>query len=216
MPPTIVSWSSGTSAFSTAADIVRDGGIVIFPTGTVYGIGADFRRPAAIEKAARLKNNPPGKPLLVHCCTMDQVQKTAAEIPAVARALMDEFWPGPLALILKALPGVPSPVTGNTGKVGIRMVSHSAFRQFCTKLGAPIAGTSANMHGSPATQDFATIDPNLLGGADVAIDADICGSGQPSTVVDMTDDPPRLLRAGAILPEWLEHTLGLRLTTQAQ
>ncbi len=213
MPPTIVSESAGTNALATAAGMVRTGGIVVFPTETVYGIGADIRRPSAIEKAALLKNNPSGKPLLVHCCATEQVPSLVAEVLVAAQVLMDQFWPGPLALILKSLPDVPVPVTSGTGKVGIRMVSHPGFRQFCTLLGAPIAGTSANMHGDSAPCDFAEVNPDLLRRTDVAIDAGTCGSGQPSTVVDMTEDPPRLLRAGAIPSERLEAALGFRLRT---
>jgi L-threonylcarbamoyladenylate synthase len=215
MPLTILSGSTGPAAMASAAGRVRHGGIVVFPTETVYGIGADVRCPSAIGKAARLKNNPAGKPLLVHCCAIDQVRSLVAEVPAAAQVLMDKFWPGPLALILESLPDVPAPVTGQTGKVGIRMVFHPGFIDFCAELGAPIAGTSANMHGDPATQDFSEVDPELLAGADVAIDARTCGSGQPSTVVDLTEDPPRLLRGGAIPSERLEAALGFRLRTRS-
>ncbi|UCG42436.1 MAG: threonylcarbamoyl-AMP synthase [candidate division WOR-3 bacterium] len=213
MPLTILSGSAQAAAVAGAADRIRHGGIVVFPTETVYGIGADIRCASAIEKAARLKNSPAGKPLLVHCCAVDQVQGLVAEIPAVAQVLMDRFWPGPLAMIFKSLPDVPAIVTAGTGKVGIRMVSHPGFSDFCARLGAPIAGTSANMHGEPATSVFAEIDPDLLAGVDAAIDAGICGSGHPSTVIDLTDDPPRLLRAGAVASERLQAALGLRLRT---
>ncbi|MEO0082084.1 MAG: L-threonylcarbamoyladenylate synthase [candidate division WOR-3 bacterium] len=192
---------------SQAAAIVARGGIVIFPTETVYGIGADLRRPDAIERVCQLKQRPAGQPFLIHCSTEIQLVELVQEIPAPARRLMATFWPGPLALVFKAKSGLPNAVTGPNNTVGIRMVAHPVFCALATRLGSPLAGTSANLHGRSATSDFTKLSPQLVEAVDVALNAGVCGTDLASTVLDMTHEPPVLLRRGAVPVQAIETAL---------
>jgi L-threonylcarbamoyladenylate synthase len=122
--------------------------------------------------------------------------------------LISRFWPGPLALIFRSTDNVPRIVTGGGQTIGIRMVGHPVARDLLEELGAPIAGTSANLHGEPATSLFAAVSPALLERVDVALDAGLCGKDVPSTVLDVTQRPPRILRVGAVSVEAIEAVAG--------
>ncbi len=193
---------------SRAAAIAARGGIVIFPTETVYGIGAVLRRPEAIERVCQLKQRPAGQPLLIHCSAEIQLVELVQEIPVPARRLMATFWPGPLALVFRAKSGLPNAVTGSNNTVGIRMVAHPVFCALAARLGSPLAGTSANLHGRTATSDFTRLSPELVGAVDIALNAGVCGTDVASTVLDMTHEPPVLLRKGAVPVQAIETALG--------
>ncbi len=201
----------GPVRLTDAIRLIRRGGLVVFPTESVYGLGADIRNPDAIREVIRLKRRPAAQPLLVHCSDESQLAGLVAEIPGTGRVLMREFWPGPLALIFRGAESVPAAVTGCTGTVGIRMVSHPVAGRLIAELGAPIIGTSANFHGETPPGDFAEINPDLLKQTAVAIDSGRCSPGKPSTVLDVTCDPPGLLRIGAVSRERIESALGVRL-----
>jgi L-threonylcarbamoyladenylate synthase len=236
-----------------AAGIIARAGLVIFPTETVYGLGADLRCAEAVKRVCELKHRPSSQPLLVHCSAETRSRLTTktqrhkgsgeegnpqvtqigsreesvesaksadgefaglvAEVPAHARRLMDAFWPGPLALVFRARKGLPPAVTGPNATVGIRMVAHPATCALIAELGSPLAGTSANLHGEPATSDFSKLNPELLGGVDIALDAGVCGTGKASTVLDVSCSPPVLLREGAVPRQAIERLLGFNLAT---
>ncbi len=198
---------------AAAGAILSQGGLVVFPTETVYGIGADIRNPGGVEKVIRLKHRPAGLPVLAHCSDMSQLAGLVAEIPESAQTLIDRFWPGPLALVFRKSKSVPAVVSGPTDTIGIRMVAHPVACQLIAKLGAPLAGTSANLHGEPAISSFDAINPELLKQVDVALDAGTCGQAKPSTILDVTCQPPRLLRPGAVPLARIETRLGYRLRT---
>jgi L-threonylcarbamoyladenylate synthase len=203
------------SAVKEAVAVLRRGGVIIFPTETVYGIGADIRQPTAIEKIFAIKRRPPDLRLLVHCADEGQLAMVVKEIPETARRLIAAFLPGPLALILERSAAVPDIAVAGGRTVGVRIVAQPVFRAIASELGAPLAGTSANLSGQPATNNFAAIDPEIVQRCDLAIDAGRCGTGAPSTIVDLTVQPPAILRTGPIRPEQLAALLG-KLNTGIQ
>ncbi len=194
-----------------AANIVSQGGTVIFPTETVYGIGADLRVPEAIKTVFLLKHRPLHQSLLVHCSRVSQLTLLVTEISPLARLLMEKFWPGSLCLVFKANPALPPTVIGPGHTVGIRMVAHPVTCALIDQIGSPLAGTSANLHGQPATSDPSRLDQNLLSRVDVVLDSGICGTGKASTILDVTVEPPRLVRLGAVSLREIEAVIGYRL-----
>jgi L-threonylcarbamoyladenylate synthase len=196
------------ASIQQAARILRDGGVAVFPTETVYGVGADIRDAAAVGRVFVLKNREPSQPLMAHCASPVQMLEYVVDVPERVQPLISRFWPGPLALIFRATDKVPPVVTGGGRTIGIRMVRHPAARDLLEELGAPIAGTSANLHGEPATSRFDAISPRLLEQVDVALDAGLCGRDVSSTVLDVTCDPPRVVRIGAVPIEAIEAVVG--------
>lgn len=194
-----------------AVQTLLKGGVIIFPTETVYGIGADIRSPEAVRRLSAIKERSARQPLLIHCGTFQQAALYVRGIPDVAWLLAKRFLPGPVALILSPSSNAPDFVTGDSGTVGIRVVNNPVFFEIVSRLGAPLAGTSANIHGQPATNDFNAISPEIVARVDLAIDAGKTGSGSASTIIDLTTHPPRLLREGDIKRQELEQTLGLKL-----
>lgn len=191
-----------------AARILRDGGVAVFPTETVYGVGADIRCAESVERVFALKRREPSQPLMAHCASPVQMLEYVAEVPHWVQPLVSRFWPGPLALIFRSTEKVPPIVTGGGQTIGIRIVGHPVARDLLEELGAPIAGTSANLHGGPATSLFAAVSPALLGQVDVALDAGLCGKNVPSTVLDVTHRPPRVVRVGAVSVQAIEAAIG--------
>jgi L-threonylcarbamoyladenylate synthase len=200
--------SYSPESITQAARILRDGGVAVFPTETVYGVGADIRCAESVGRVFALKKREPSQPLMAHCASPVQMLEYVAEVPQWVQPLISRFWPGPLALIFRSTDNVPSVVTGGGQTIGIRMVGHPAARDLLEELGAPIAGTSANLHGEPATSRFADISPTLLGQVDVALDAGLCGKDMPSTVLDITRRPPRVVRVGAVSIQAIEAVVG--------
>ena len=195
-------------SITRAADVLRQGGIAVFPTETVYGIGVDIRLAASARRVYGLKCRPAELPLMVHASDDEQLASYIAEMPEMGQRLARAFWPGPLALVLRRGKAVPDEAVSGGRTVGVRMVAHPVARSLIRWLGAPLAGTSANRHGEPATSRFECIDPELLAGADVALDCGTCGSEVASTVLDLTGDAPQLVRAGAVTVEEIEAVLG--------
>jgi len=200
-------------SITLAARILRDGGVAVFPTETVYGVGVDIRCAESIGRVFALKKREPSQPLMAHCASLVQMLEYVSEVPQWVQPLVSRFWPGPLALILQSSEKVPPVVTGGGRTIGIRMVRHPAARDLLEELGAPIAGTSANLHGEPATSLFAAVSPALLGQVDVALDAGLCGEDVPSTVLDVTCNPPRIVRVGAVSVQAIEAVVGRVLCT---
>jgi L-threonylcarbamoyladenylate synthase len=195
-------------SITQAARLLRDGGVAVFPTETVYGVGADIRNAEAVGRVFVLKNREPSQPLMAHCASLVQMLDYVAEVPEWVQPLISRFWPGPLAMIFRTTVRVPSVVAGGGCSIGIRMVGHPVARDLLEELGAPIAGTSANPHGEPATSRFSAVNPSLLEQVDVALDAGLCGRDVPSTVLDVTQRPPRVIRVGAVAVQDIEAVVG--------
>jgi L-threonylcarbamoyladenylate synthase len=192
------------------------GAVAVFPTETVYGIGADIRKPDAVRRVFEVKRRDRSQPLMAHCSSPIQMREYVAEVPAWVQPLMTHFWPGPLAIVFRKTDHVPDVVTGGRDSVGIRMVGHPVARDLIEELGAPIAGTSANLSGEPATSRFDSIDQSLLEQVDVALDSGLCGKDVASTVLDVTCDPPRVIRVGAVSVQEIEAVVGRVVPGQVQ
>lgn len=185
-----------------AAAILRCAGVVAFPTETFYGLGAAALNPAGVDRVFTLKGRPRASPLLVLVDSVAMAE-TVADVTDTARALMARHWPGALTLVMRARSIVPRAVTASTGTVGVRMSPHPVARLLVHALGGPVTAPSANLSGvAPPTR--ATDVLREFGDAiDLVLDAGETSGGLPSTVLDVSVEPPRLIRAGAVpLPQW--------------
>jgi L-threonylcarbamoyladenylate synthase len=193
---------------SRAAGIIRSGGVVVFPTETVYGIGANALDPEAVSRIFEIKERPLIDPLIVHVAEMAQVGTLAREIPPKARALGRRFWPGPLTLVLPKQEVVPHLVTAGLPSVAIRMPEHPIARMLIRESGCPIAAPSANTFGrtSPTTLDH--LEPELARAVDAVINGGPCRVGVESTIVSFCEDRPTVLRPGGVPVEEIERTIG--------
>jgi L-threonylcarbamoyladenylate synthase len=179
------------------AALLRGGGVIAYPTETFYGLGALAGDVAALARLARAKGRPEGKPLPLIAADGAMVERVAALGP-VARRLAARLWPGPLTLVLPALPGLPEPITCGTGTVGIRVPGSEVARALCRAAGAPIVSTSANPSGGPPPASAAALDAALVARIDGVLDAGATPGGRPSTVVRIDGERLTLLRDGAI------------------
>ena len=174
------------------------GGVAAFPTETFYGLGADARNEAAVEKIFRIKGRDFRNPIALIVADEREVVPLVQEIPAAAKILMQTFWPGPLTLIFQAAPSVSSRLTGGTGKIGIRVSSHPIARLLAAGLFGSLTATSANLSGGPECSSADAVIRTLGDLPDVVIDGGPTPGGAGSTILDITVSPPRILREGAI------------------
>lgn len=191
-----------------AAEILRGGGTVAFPTETVYGLGANALDENAVKRIFKAKGRPSDNPLIVHIASADSVSELAAEIPEKARILMDKFWSGPLTIILKRKSCVPDVVTAGLDTVGIRMPSEPLARELIRLSGVPVAAPSANISGKPSPTTAAHVIDDMNGRADAILCGGNCGVGVESTVVDMSGEVPTILRPGGITAGQIEAVIG--------
>jgi L-threonylcarbamoyladenylate synthase len=193
-----------------AAAVIRSGGLVAFPTETVYGLGADGLDEAAVRRIFAAKGRPEAKGLILHLCEPEQAADVA-EVSAVAEQLMAAFFPGPLTLVLRARPVVPAVTTGGGATVAVRMPDHPVAQALIRAAGRPIAAPSANPSGAPAPRSAAEVLAGLEGKFDLLLDAGPTALGTPSTVLDLSGRSPRVLRLGAVAPEAIEQVLGVQV-----
>lgn len=195
-------------AIADAASILARGGLVAFPTETVYGLGADARNPEAVARVFRAKGRPADHPLIVHLADSSQIAQWAREIPAEAWRLAERFWPGPLTLILKRAADVPDAVTGGQDTVGLRVPEHPVALALLRAFGDGIAAPSANRFGRVSPTSAAHVIAEFGNEVDCVIDGGSCRVGLESTILDLSGDQPRLLRPGAVTSEALATVLG--------
>ncbi len=181
-----------------AVRVIRAGGLVAFPTETFYGLGANALDPVAIERVFRAKSRPPEKPLLILVDSLTMAIEVTAEIPSIARRLIARYWPGPLTLILPAGPRLPPALTAGTGTIGVRVSSHAVARALVGAALLPLTAPSANPHGASSPSTAAAVVAGLGDRVDLVLDGGSTRGGPPSTVLDVTRTPPRIVRAGAI------------------
>jgi L-threonylcarbamoyladenylate synthase len=181
-----------------AAEVLQAGGVIVYPTDTVYGIGADALNGAAVEKVHRVKHRAEKKPILILVPDPVSAEVLVAEVPEAARALMDAFWPGPLTLVFRALPGLPEALTHGQGTVGIRVPASHLCLRLLRLAGCPLTSTSANISGGPSPDTVNGIRKILGSDVDLYLDAGRLDTVSPSTVVDITTSPPRIVREGAV------------------
>lgn len=198
-----------------AAELLRAGELVAFPTETVYGLGADAANPVAVAKIFAAKGRPADHPLIVHLPDSCHLDTWAREIPAAARQLAAAFWPGPLTLILKRQPSVPDAVTGGQDTVGLRVPGHQLALALLTNFGGGIAAPSANKFGriSPTTAAHVREE---LGDTVFILDGGPCPVGIESTILDLSGDEPAILRPGSITPEAIGQVLGRPVAVAAR
>ena len=203
MPPTQVvrvdAAAPDLGVIRQAAQLLRAGALVAFPTETFYALGAAGLDAAAARRVFAAKGRPSSMPLLLLVDSRAMAASVAATIPAHALELMDRHWPGALSLVLPAGRGVPVEVTAGTGTVGVRVSAHPVARALVRALGEPVTAPSANPTGGAPPVTAAEVLAHLDGVIDLILDAGPTPGGAPSTVLDVTVDPPRLLRQGAVL-----------------
>jgi len=178
-----------------AAKIIREGGLVAFPTETVYGLGADALNPEAVRRIYAAKKRPLDNPIIVHISDKRDLYKLAREVPENIDELT-RLWPGPLTIILKASEAVPRETTGGLDTVAIRMPNHKVALALIRESGVPIAAPSANLAGRPSPTTAEHVKQDLNGRIDMILDAGPTRIGVESTVVDLTSNPPQILRPG--------------------
>ena len=191
-----------------AAEIIRNGGTVAFPTETVYGLGANTLSSEAVMGIFVAKNRPADNPMIVHVSSKKEVYALAKEVPEKADTLMHLFWPGPLTIVLKKADIVPDVVTAGLDTVAIRMPKHKVALALIRESRRPIAAPSANLAGKPSPTMAKHVIQDLYGRVDAILDAGPTKVGVESTVIDMTTAPPVILRPGGITYEQLTKTLG--------
>ena len=182
-----------------AAGIVNSGGVVLVPTRCLYGLGADAFNVAAVHKVFEIKNRPVDNPILVLIKSKDELGRVAVNIPSYARRIMDKFWPGKVTIVFQAKNDVPAELTARTGKIGVRLPEQKIAGALVRACSNPITGTSANLSGNAGCYRVADLEPKVAEKLDMIIDAGPLKGGVGSTVIDVTTDPPRILREGIVM-----------------
>ena len=191
-----------------AGRILREGGLVAFPTETVYGLGADALNEHAAQKIYAAKGRPSDNPLIIHITNMDDLAKITSFIPEAAKVIADKYWPGPLTMIFDKSGIVPYGTTGGLDTVAVRMPSHEIAREVIDAGGGYIAAPSANTSGRPSPTTALHVEEDMTGKIDMIIDGGPVDIGVESTILDMTVVPPMILRPGAITREMLTELIG--------
>lgn len=181
-----------------ALAVLREGGVVAFPTDTVYGVGADPLWEEAMAALFQAKGRPAEKAIPLLISQVSQIEAVAREVPVAAEALARCFWPGPLSLVLRAQEEVPAIVRAGGDTVALRMPDHPVALRLIGAFGRPLAVTSANLSGHPAPATAEEVLKQLRGRIPLLVDGGRCPGGEPSTVLDLTVDPPRILRPGPV------------------
>lgn len=191
-----------------AGNIIKNGGLVAFPTETVYGLGGDALNRDSSKKIYEAKGRPSDNPLIVHICRMEDLEPIVKEIPEQVYRLAEAFWPGPLTIIMKKSDLVPMETTGGLDTVAVRMPSHPVALKFIEYAGGYVAAPSANVSGRPSPTKAKYVIEDMTGRIDMILDGDGIDIGLESTIVDMTGEIPMILRPGYITQDMLEKVLG--------
>jgi L-threonylcarbamoyladenylate synthase len=194
LPPT-------DDGLAVAGELLRAGRLVALPTETVYGLGADATSPDAVRRIFAAKQRPADNPLIVHLASADQLARVAADVTPLARRLAATWWPGPLTIVLDALPSLPRVTTGGLATVAVRVPDHPVATALLEVAGVPVAAPSANRSGRPSPTTAAHVLADLGGVIDAVVDGGPCVLGVESTVVDARGDVPVVLREGAVTRE---------------
>jgi len=200
--------ASASDVIEKAAKLLREGQLVALPTETVYGLGANGLDENAVAKIFEAKGRPQDNPLILHIADASQIADFCRDIPQAAYLLAEKFWPGPLTMVLPAKDCVPKRTTGGLSTVAVRCPDHPVTREIIRKAGVPIAAPSANLSGKPSTTTAQHVLDDHKGRLPLIVDGGPSRVGVESTIVDLTDSRPRLLRPGGITPEQLLEVLG--------
>lgn len=206
--------NASPEAVEEAARVLRAGGLVVFPTDTVYGLGADPANPEAVERIYQVKGRESGKPLQLLLADSSQLPTVAVEISELAWQAARCFMPGGITLVLKKAPGVPLSVVAGGATVGVRVPQYDLCRALIRAFGGPVAATSANRSGGPSPATAAEAAEQVGDAVDLVLDGGPCPVGRDSTVLDLSGPEPRVLREGAVSLAELRRTLGIALETE--
>lgn len=201
---TVVKNANEHGAIGEAADIIKNGGLVAFPTETVYGLGGNALDGAACAKIYAAKGRPSDNPLIFHIANVGQLAEIVSHVPESAQRLMDKFWPGPITIIFPAK-NVPR---GTIDTIGVRMPKNPVAIALITAADVPVAAPSANTSGRPSPTSAAHVLKDLQGKIDMILDGGRCEHGLESTVIDCTTNPPAILRPGAVTKDMIEAEIG--------
>lgn len=199
---------SAREAIARAGKILRNGGLVAFPTETVYGLGGDALNPESSRKIYAAKGRPSDNPLIIHICRWEDLSWIVKEIPETARKLGEAFWPGPLTMILEKADRVPKETTGGLSTVAVRMPDDKTALSLIRAAGGYIAAPSANLSGRPSPTLAKYVQEDLDGRIEMILDGGQACIGLESTIIDLTEDVPTILRPGYITKEMLSEVLG--------
>lgn len=200
--------TGGRAEIAAAADVLRAGGLVAFPTETVYGLGANAEDPAAVGRIYAAKGRPTSHPLIVHLASAEQLDDWADDVPAAARVLAERFWPGPLTLVLRRSRRIPLETTGGLETVALRVPDHPVALELLSAFGGGVAAPSANRFGSVSPTTADDVRAELGDAVAVVLDGGSSAVGIESTIVDATGPQLSVLRPGGVTREELEAVLG--------
>jgi len=194
-------------ALEQALQVLKQGGLVAFPTDTVYGVGALTTLPLAVEQIYHVKGRPRSRPIPILLDSAESLEKVAEDIPPEAWSLADRFWPGPLTIILRRSPSVPDVITAGGPNVAVRVPDHEFVLRLLHAAGGALATTSANLSGRPDPVTAEEVLGYLEGRIDLILDGGRCPGGIASTVIDLTGASPTVVRQGPISPQELQQEL---------
>ncbi len=203
------------AARERALQLLRAGELIALPTDTVYGIAADGLNAVAIEKIFVAKGRPSDKAIPLLLGDARDVETLVIAAPPLAHALMEKFWPGSLTIVLHAREIIPSVLRAKGDTVALRVPAHPLVRELARELGHPLAATSANLSGGPNPTSAGEVEAQLGGRIPLILDGGSTSSNLASTVIDLTTDPPRVLRVGALSLAEIEKVLGIKLSNDA-
>lgn len=196
-------------ALTRAAEVIRSGGIVAIPTESFYGLAVNAMDEKAIQRLLNLKERRDQHPILILIPSAEDLSRYVVDVSPLAQALISQFWPGGLTLVFKAIPEISPLLTAGSGKIGVRFSSHPVATGLARAVGLPITGTSANKTGDPACSSAQEVLQNLGQGVDLILSGGRTAGGRGSTVLDVTVDPPKILREGMVGRDQLERFLTL-------
>ena len=181
-----------------AAGVIKRGGVIVFPTRCLYGLGAEAMNSGAVARIIAIKQRPADNAILVVIHSKKQLEMLVEKIPPAAGAIMEAFWPGRVTLVFDARDTLPGLLTAQTGKIGVRLAGHPVAAAILRQVKGPVTGTSANLSGRPGCNRLADIGRQINGRVDLVLNAGTLQGGIGSTVVDVTEEPPRILREGQV------------------
>lgn len=187
-----------TDIIENAARIIKTGGVICFPTTSLYGLGADAFNTHAVERIFDIKGREHHKPILVLIQNRQELEKLVRRIPPMAEDIMHKFWPGKITLVFEARDELPSNLTAGSGKIGVRLALHPVAAALIQAVGCPITATSANLSGQPGCASIANLDAEIADNVDLVLDAGELAGGKGSTVLDISGDFPEILREGTV------------------
>ena len=203
--------SNLSTSISRAVQILRDGGVIALPTDTLYGISANALDPEAAAKVFSIKGREERSPLPIFVSDSEDLFRYGRDVPDAAVRIAEIFWPGKLTIVVRKSDLIPDVVSGGLDTVGLRIPDHPAPREIVAQLGAPITATSANVSGKPALTSAEDVVAELGSRLDLVLDGGILAPSAPSTVIDVTADPPRILRQGALSASDIQKLAGIDL-----